>query len=141
MKTAVLFILPIFLFEISALAQTISESFEVRYFSNNPEADGETDFKGETTVFNTDKRIEYLKKYAEVAKDFFNDPDLDTKVVPGEQLKQALKKIKPQPGPEVRKRIPLKYWKWIGYKDGMKQHEVDELNVWKKNTAVEIQDE
>jgi hypothetical protein len=141
MKSSVLLILSIFLFEISAFSQTISESFELRYFSNNKKANGETDFKGETAVFNTQERVEYLKNYAEVAKTFFNDPNLDTKVVSDEQLEQALNKIKPQPEPEIRKRIPLKYWKWMGYKQGMEEQEVAGLNIWKANTAVEIENE
>jgi hypothetical protein len=141
MKSAIIFIVSIFLFELSVSSQTISESFELRYFSNNTKANGETDFKGETAVFNTQERVEYLKNYAEVAKTFFNDQNLDTKVVSDEQLKQALNKIKPQPEPEVRKRIALKYWKWMGYKTSLEQQEVAELNEWKANPAVEIKNE
>ncbi|HKK61135.1 MAG TPA: hypothetical protein VJ951_01165, partial [Bacteroidales bacterium] len=102
---------------------------------------GETDFKGETAVFNTDERVEYLKNYAEVAKEFFDDPNLDTKVVSDEQLQQTLKKIKPQPLPEIRKQIPLEYWKWMGYKTGMRKQEAAGLERWKVNTAVEIKNE
>ncbi|HKK61772.1 MAG TPA: hypothetical protein VJ951_04380, partial [Bacteroidales bacterium] len=141
MKLSILFLLSFFVLENSALSQTISKSFEVRCFSDNPKANGETDFKGETAVFNTDERVEYLKNYAEVAKGFFNDTDLDTKVVPASQLKQAMNKLKPQPEPEVRKRIPLKDWKWMGYKPGMEQQEATELNDWKENTSVEIKNE
>ena len=45
-------------------------SFELRYFSNDPKADGETDFKGPTSVFDTEKRVEFLKTYAAFASDF-----------------------------------------------------------------------
>lgn len=141
MKLSALFILTFSLFGLSALSQTISESFELRYFTNKPEANGETDFKGETAVFNTNERVEYLRNYATVAKNFFNDPGLDTKVVSDDQLMQAMNNLKPQPGPEVRKRIPLESWKWMGYKPGMEQNEIDGLNVWKANTAVEIKNE
>ncbi|MCU0474390.1 MAG: hypothetical protein MUC93_13680 [Bacteroidales bacterium] len=142
MKSPILFLVLFFsLFEISALSQPISESFELRYFSNNPKSNGETDFKGETAVFNTEERVEYLKRYAEIAKEFFNDPELDTKVVSDEQVKQVMSKLKPQPEPEVRKEIPLKYWKWMGYKPGMEKSEAAELQVWKDNKAVEIENE
>jgi hypothetical protein len=141
MKSRILFLLPVFLFEISALSQPVSESFELRYFSNNPKANGETDFKGETAVFNTEDRVEYLNHYVKVAKEFFNDPNLDTKVVSDDQLKQSMSKLKPQPEPEVRKRIPLRYWKWMGYKPDMEKHEAAELQVWEANNAVEIENE
>ena len=113
----------------------------MRYFSNNPKANGETDFKGETAVFNTEDRVEYLKRYAKAAKEFFNDPNLDTKVVSDDQLTQAMSKLKPQPEPEVRKRIPLEYWKWMGYKPGMEKREAAEMQVWKDNKAVETENE
>ncbi len=141
MKSIILFVLPILLFKVSALSQPISESFELRYFSNNPKANGETDFKGKTAVFSTEERVEYLKCYAKAAKDFFNDPNLDTKVVSDDQLTQAMRKIKPQPGPEIRKRIPLKSWKWMGHKPDMEKQEAAKLQVWKDNRAVETENE
>ena len=141
MKSPILFVVLFFLFEISALSQPISESFELRYLSNSPKANGETDFKGETAVFNTEDRVEYLKHYAKAAKEFFNDPNLDTKVVSDDQLTQAMSKLKPQPEPEVRKRIPLKSWKWMGYKSGMEKSEIAEMQVWKDNKAVETENE
>ena len=55
-------------------ARASSKSFELRYYQNNPAANGETDFHGETAVFNTEQRIEFLSRYAEYAKDFFDDP-------------------------------------------------------------------
>ena len=50
-----------------------SKSFELRYFSNDSKANGETDFKGETQVFDTDQRVEFLKHYADFSKQFFNE--------------------------------------------------------------------
>ncbi len=50
-----------------------SKSFELRYFSDDPGANGETDFKGETQVFDTDQRVEFLKHYADFSKRFFDD--------------------------------------------------------------------
>ena len=104
-------------------AQTLSKSFELRYFTKDAKANGETDFKGETEYFNTEQRVEYLSKYAEVAKQFFADPNLDSKVVADEQLKQAMQQLKPQPLPEIRKREQLNQWKWMGYKPGQREKE------------------
>ncbi|MFW5944904.1 MAG: hypothetical protein ACOCTU_06555, partial [Bacteroidota bacterium] len=46
-------------------SQEISKSFELRYLSDNPEANGETDFKGETAVFDTEQRVNFLHHWAE----------------------------------------------------------------------------
>lgn len=43
----IIFIIPFFL-TFTLAAQTVSKSFELRYFTNDPNANGETDFKGET---------------------------------------------------------------------------------------------
>ena len=92
-------------------AQSISESFELRYFSNDEKANGETDFKGETAVFDTETRVDFLKHYADYAKHFFNDPQLDKLVVTDQEVDSVFRKIKPQPQPEVRKRVRLNQWK------------------------------
>ena len=96
----------------------ISRSFEMRYFSDDPRADGETDFKGETEIFTTDQRIEFLDHYAGYATRFFNDPNLDKLVVSKEEIKEAVQKLKPQPLPEIRSRIPLTDWKYLGSRPG-----------------------
>ena len=41
------------------LAQHLSSGHEVRYFSEDPEANGETDFKGETSTLDGDMCIEF----------------------------------------------------------------------------------
>jgi hypothetical protein len=41
-------------------AQQLSKSFEFRYFTSDPEANGVTDLKGETEVFDTEERILFL---------------------------------------------------------------------------------
>jgi hypothetical protein len=91
----------------------ISRSMELRYYSEIPEANGVTDFRGSTEVFSTDQRIDYLKTYERLAGQFFNNPNWDKKVVTDEEAKERLSAIKPQPLPEVRKRIPLGTWKWL----------------------------
>jgi hypothetical protein len=62
-----------------ALAETISSSFELRYISDDSAADGASGFKGASSIFNNDQRLEYLKNYAEYAKKYFDDPSLDKK--------------------------------------------------------------
>ncbi len=74
-----------------------SKSFELRYFSDDPKANGETDFKGETQVFDTDMRIEFLKQYAGFSKQFFDDRKLDYMVVSDREANSVALDIKPQP--------------------------------------------
>lgn len=105
----------------AAGAQEVSRSFELRYITDDPAANGPTDFKGETAVFDTDQRVEFLRHYADYAARFFDDPDLDRLVVSDEEVEAALARLEPQPLPRVRRRIRLDAWKWLGYRPG--QHE------------------
>lgn len=104
----------------ASFAEVISKSFELRYVSDDAKADGATGFKGASSLFDNDDRLEYLNRYATYAKGYFNDPRMDKKVVTLDQARERLKAIKPQPLPSVRKRL-LGQWKAYGYKDG--QHE------------------
>jgi hypothetical protein len=109
------------LFSVHSHAQEIiSKSFELRYFTTDSKADGETYFRGKTTSLNTDQRVEFLKKYADYGKVFFKDPHLDTEIVTDKEAAALLKTIKEQPLPQVRHRIPLKQWKWLGYRPGQR---------------------
>jgi hypothetical protein len=58
MRKLLLFILPMSLMVTTLFAQ-FYKSFELRYFSNDPKADGETDFKGPTEVFDTEVRVDF----------------------------------------------------------------------------------
>lgn len=51
--------------------RTFSRAFELRYFTLDPKANGETDFKGPTEVFGTEERIEYLRRYSKYARRYF----------------------------------------------------------------------
>ncbi len=139
MKSTILFLLPIFLFKISVLSQPISESFELRYFSSNPKANGETDFKGKTEFFDTEKRIEYLENYEKVAGDFFGNKDWDQLVISDEEAKAIAKNIKPQPIPVVRKRIILDEWKMLGSKPGKREAEQAQLDWWNQQKGVIVE--
>jgi len=95
-----------------------SRSFEVRHFTDDPAADGESDFIGPTAVLDTPGRIEFLRALATAARRFFGNERWDKPAVPPEQVKAALAAFKPQPEPEVRKRIRIAKWRWIGGRDG-----------------------
>lgn len=98
--------------------QPISRSFELRYLSKDPQANGETDFKGETSVLDTQQRIAYLNRYAELIPAFAEDFSLDAPAVTLEAAQARLAQIKPQPGPSRRRRIVLDDWRWIGDRTG-----------------------
>jgi hypothetical protein len=106
----------VILLNIAYADDPISHTFEFRYFSTNTAANGETDFKGATAIFNTEDRVKFLNKYADYASEFFGNPNLDIKAVSEEQLLNTLKKFKIQPLPSVRKRLLLKNWKWTACK-------------------------
>lgn len=99
----------------------LSKNFELRCISHNKKANGETDFKGETSTLITEERVEFLNEYARQLSKMFNDFSLDEPVVTLEEAKKRLEKIKPQPVPQIRKRIVLDDWKWIGFDKNKKK--------------------
>lgn len=121
-------------------AEEISRSFEFRYVTDNPAANGVTDFKGETAIFDTDERIAFLGRYAEYASEYYNDPELDTEVVSDDEVQRALDGIKAQPLPSVRRRIPLERWVWAGYRDGLSDERAEEYASWEKKKGVTVSD-
>ena len=141
MKTIKVFIICAILFIVNpnTFAQDIiSKSFELRYFSNDAKANGETDFKGPTSVFDTDQRVEFLKHYAAFASEFFNDPNFDYDVASDDEAAKAAQAIKPQPEPEFRNRIQLEDWKWLGYRAGQEKEKVHNLLQYKFNETVQL---
>lgn len=120
-------------------AQTpISESFELRYFTPDARADGETDFKGETEYFNTNQRIEYLRVYEEYARSFFDNPNWNKLVISDKEAKIIASGIKPQPLPRIRNRMLLEDWKCLGYKEGQHIQSRKDIEQWNsyKNVTV-----
>lgn len=100
----------------------LSKNLELRYISHDANANGETDFKGETSTLTTQQRIDFLNTYAEKLPKLFGDFSLDKPIVTLDTAREYLKnKIKPQPQPSIRKRIQLKNWKWTGYKADKKK--------------------
>jgi len=128
-------------FVVTENGKVLGRTFEFKYFSNDKSADGDTDFIGDTSVFDTDQRIEFLTQYADQASRFFKDPNLDKKVVTDADIAAALKKIKPQPLPEVRKRLVLNSgWMHLAYRDGETSADKKRLTTW-SGSGVSVQNE
>jgi hypothetical protein len=117
-----------------------SRSFELRYFSNDPGANGETDFKGESQIFDTDQRVAFLHHYARFSKSFFDDPALDLMVVSEAEAGEAADGIKPQPLPEYRNRILLNGWAWRGYRSGQELEGAQKLSAYEASDEVAVDD-
>ena len=120
--------------------QPISPTFELRYFTNDTLANGETDFKGETEWMNTKQRIGFLSEYAMVASNFFNNPDLNKKIVTDFEIDNLLAKIKPQPTTSIRKTIKLDNWKCYGYRNGQDVEKELKLKRWNSYSGATIKD-
>ncbi|MEX0986820.1 MAG: glycosyl hydrolase family 2 [Bacteroidales bacterium] len=108
----------------------ISSSFELRYFTRDREAAGITDFKGENEFFETEKRIEFLKVYADVAGRWFSDTALNRKVNSEAETDRFLSQLKPQPVPDKRRRIVLDSWNTTGFKPGDPERSKTTLLAW-----------
>lgn len=117
----------------------ISHSFELRYFSDDPTANGETDFKSGTGIFDTEDRITFLQQYADYASRFFNDQDMDKLVVTEKEVLDALLNLKPQPLPAIRKSIPLTDWKYTGKREGQREAEISALSDWNKRKGLKVE--
>lgn len=94
----------------------LSDNFELRFVSRDRAANGETDFKGETSCLTTEQRISFLKAYADRMSRQYEDFSLEEPVVSMEAARERLAQIKPQPLPGKRMRISLEQWQWMGYK-------------------------
>ena len=92
--------------------KVLSLSFELRYVTSDPKANGETDYKGATEWMTADQRIEYLTHWQQYASKFFGDQSLAEQVVTADEVSAAMKRLKPQPLPEVRTKMVLDEWRW-----------------------------
>lgn len=119
-------------FLVSSLdAQQVS-TFEMRYLTKDPKADGITDFHGETEWFDTGQRVAMLERYTDYASHFWGDPALNRPLFSDSDVLARLAEIKPQPLTSVRRTIRLEEWRAYGYKAG-KEKEVE--NRWKLWTS------
>lgn len=126
------------IFSTQVYAQEISKSFELRYFKNDTSANGITDFHGETEVFNTEQRIAFLHQYGKIASAFFNDAELNKKVVSSEEKQTFLKQFKPQPKPGIRKTVDTETWKWAAGNENEQKEKSVQLAQWETENGVQI---
>lgn len=111
--------------------QVIGRSFELKHFTNDRNANGDSDFIGETSVFDTEQRVEFLSHYAEQACRFYGDPNLDKKVITDNEVTAALNRIKPQPLPKERTRLVLNSgWTHLAYREGETAEDKQRLATW-----------
>jgi len=136
------FLLSVFAFFMVGIvsAQLAQETFELRYFTNDPRANGETDFKGETEWMNTNQRIRFLNDYADYASRFFKDPDFDKKIVNDKEIHDVLDQLKPQPATNIRRTISLDGWKASGYKEGEEAESEKYLGAWLSYKGTKLSD-
>jgi hypothetical protein len=118
--------------------QNLSRTFEVRYFTSDPKANGETDFKGETEWMNTEERIVFLNEYADIASKYFNNPRLDKKIVTDAEINTLINSLKPQPENQIRNTISLNGWQSYGYKEGQDVATVNRIKLWEKHKGASV---
>ena len=126
----------------SAISPSVAQVYrtmEMREVTRNPKANGETDFKGRTEIFNTEQRVVFLKHYSSALSRFFGDEKLDKKPVTVEKAKETVKAIKPQPQTGVRTRQKLDNWHYIGYNDDKIVREKNGISYWQDRKGVKIE--
>jgi hypothetical protein len=138
--SAVLLVIVCVVIATDGFCEEDSCSFELRYYSPDSSANGETDFKGETSVFDTDERIDFLRAYADYAKKFFRDPGLDKMIVSDREVADVLSRFKEQPQPEMRKRTRLEKWKWVALRKGQRKESIDAVSLWNDMKGVSVQE-
>jgi hypothetical protein len=128
-------------YEVTDGDRTLAHTFEFKYFSDNSNANGETDFSGETEVFDTSQRVEFLNRYADYATRYFDDPNLDTKVVTDAEVQATMAEFKPLPLPTIRKRIPLNEgWASLPHRQGESEQDKESLVEWQQSPGMSVRD-
>lgn len=118
----------------------LSSTFEMRYFTKDSRANGETDFKGETAWMDTEQRVVSLNTYADYASRYFNNPQLDQVIVTDEEIDALLNQLKPQPLPNVRQVLSLDGWRAYGYRTGQNEEKKTALTGWAGHPGAEVAD-
>lgn len=134
-----LFGLSALLFFCSLNAQT-SSTLEMRYITSDAEANGETDFHGETEWMNLEQRIDFLEKYAAFASSFWNNPQLDQPILGSQEAQIRLKEIKPQPLTSVRQTLRLNDWTAYGWRPGKAEDKQQQQALWTTAKGASIAD-
>ena len=107
-------------------------TFEARYFSKDPKADGVTDLHGKTEIFDNEQRVAFLNSYASYASRFWGNPGFDKPLFSDADVSARLATIKLQPSTSVRRTLRLEDWRAYGYKKGK---EIEVASRWKEWTA------
>jgi hypothetical protein len=113
-----------------ASRDVLSRSFEVRHISSDLAANGESDFLGPTTVLSTEQRVEFLRVLAAAARRNFANPGWNQAAVDSRDVSAALSRLKPRPTPDVRRRLPIERWRWLGYREGAEAADRAKLGHW-----------
>ncbi len=121
-----------------ATAQIVSKSFEMRYFTDSLLAFGTIDFKGDSTFFTDENRVEGLQKYIQYSKLYFQDKELDKRAVSKKEMKAALQQIKRRPKPQYRERLFLDDWRFLANKQGLRQQQEAQIVEWTKNKQASV---
>lgn len=129
-----------FFIGIQLSAQTVSRSFEMRYFADTTLAQGTIGFNGDSTIFSSEDRLKYLEYYADYAKFFFQDGDLDKQAVFPSEVENLVEKFKENPAPARRQRLTLSDWRWKVYDRGRQRIEEKQLANWQSMPDVMIED-
>ena len=116
---------------VSKKKQEETRTLEMRFLTSHAEANGETDFHGETEWLDLDGRLDFLNHYADFASSFWGNPALDEPLLSSEEIDTCLAAIKPQPLTNIRKTLVLDEWKACGYRKGKK---AEQDARWKKLT-------
>ena len=130
-----LVLLSVFVMSISSMMAQKVTTFEMRYFTNDPKANGITDFHGETEWFTTEQRVNVLNQYANFASRFWGDPELNKPLFSDDEVSEVTGRVKPQPVTSVRTTIPLRQWRAYGYKQGKESAQSKRWSMWTSKGA------
>ncbi len=120
-------------------AQTISKSFEIRYFTDSIHATGTNGFNGDSSIFSTEDRLIFLNLYRDVAKQYYNNPALVDLPILTEEVKLLTNVIPDFPQPTIRNRMLLTDWKWKSVrKESIAQQEA-ERSTWLRAAGAKLE--
>ncbi len=120
-------------------AQTISKSFEIRYFTDSIHAIGTNGFNGDSCIFNTEERLNFLNLYRDVAKQYYNNPSLVDLPILTEEVKLLTNVIPAFPQPTVRNRMLLTDWKWKSMRKESVEEQELERSTWLRAAGAKLE--
>lgn len=111
---------------------------EMRYFTSDVKANGDTDFHGETEWMNLAQRVDFLNKYATYSSIFWGNPQLDKPLLATKEAKGVLQKIKPQPLTNIRRTLRLVDWQAYGYSPDKAEEKKKQWTLWTSTPGTSI---